>query len=184
MENFEEFVGYVVKKWRKEKKGILEHANLGWLSNREYGDLAEDYILRQTKKLIPKYSAFKSTGSQSPADIFAYSRRNGYWHIMLIQVKSSGSKTQIEKLNQTDKKVFIAFAKFIKKEIDSLGLLDSYKTKSVFISTGYAAVLRTKTGNRLVEAKGFNVLKANTSGLNFDKIKLQIIEAHQLKINK
>ncbi len=64
MKNFEAFVIYIVKKWKYEKNVILESAGLSGLSNREYGDLAEDYIIKRISKLSPQYTAFKSNGSQ------------------------------------------------------------------------------------------------------------------------
>lgn len=89
MKDFEVFTTYVVKKWRGDKVALLASTGLNGLSNREYGDLAEIFV---QKKLNPNYKAFITTGSQSPADIIAVARRNGYWHIMLVRVKSSNDK--------------------------------------------------------------------------------------------
>lgn len=180
MKNFDNFVQYVVKKWRQEKKTILENAGLSGLSNREYGDLAEDYVLKRVEKLTPTYTAFKSNGSQTPADILACSRRNGYWHIMLIQVKSSKDKNTIEKLDSNKKKVFNEFAKFLKAEITNSGLLNEYKTKPIIISNGYAGVLRTSTGHILIEGKGFKIFKRNSSQLDIDDIIEKVKESHEL----
>lgn len=180
MKKFEIFIAHVVSKWRQEKKIILESVGLGGLSNREYGDLAEDYVLRRIERLNPNYKAFKSKGSQSPADILACSRRNGYWHIMLIQVKSSKDKDTIEKLDIEQIKVFDEFAKFLKKEISNSGLLDDYKAKPIIISNGYAAVFRTTTGYRLVDRKPFKFFKMNFSELSIDEIKEKVIQTHKL----
>tara|TARA_R110002051_G_scaffold2660_1_gene14265 strand:+ start:14668 stop:14838 length:171 start_codon:yes stop_codon:yes gene_type:complete len=55
MKNFELFVDEIVSKWFTEKKAILESAGLSVTSNRETGDLAEDYILRKIKGLPQNY---------------------------------------------------------------------------------------------------------------------------------
>ncbi len=180
MKNFEKFVYHVVNKWRKDKRMILEGAGLSGLSNREYGDLAEDYVLSRIKNLKPSYQAHKSNGSQSPSDILSVARRSGYWHIMLIQVKSSYNKSTIEKLSVEDKKVFDQFARFLKSEVIHSGLLDDYKDKPIIISTGYAAVLRTKNSHRLVMGKAFKIFKHNTKELDIAKVKATIIETHKL----
>ncbi|BDX38890.1 hypothetical protein CYCD_22450 [Tenuifilaceae bacterium CYCD] len=184
MKNFEIFVVHIVKKWKTHKKIILESAGLGELSNREYGDLAEEYVYRKIEKLEPKYYPFQSNGSQSPADIFAVGRRNGYWHIMLIQVKSSDNIETIYRLNSKDLKAFDEFAKFVKSEIKNSGILDEYKIKPIAISTGYAAVLRNKTKLRvshtLVQGKGFKIFNMNMSSLDIESIKKTISQTHKL----
>jgi hypothetical protein len=180
MKNFDKFVQHIVNKWRQEKKLILENVGLGGLSNREYGDLAEDFILKRITKLTPKYDAVKSNGSQSPADILACARRNGYWHFMLIQVKSSNDKDNIEKLDADQKKVFDEFCKFLKREISISGHLDDYKEKPIIISNGYAAVLRTTTGHRLIEGKAFKIFKVNSYDLDTEDIKGKVTETHKL----
>lgn len=180
MKNFDEFVKHIVANWRAEKKAILEQVGLGVPSNREYGDLAEDYILKRIKKLEPNYNAQKTSGSQSPADIISVARRNGYWHIMLIQVKSSPAKETIEKLKENDKKVFDEFAKFIKKEIVESELLKDYRKKPIIISNGYAGVLRTKTAHRLASVQSYKIFKLNASLLNISDVKQKIKIAHRL----
>ncbi len=90
MKNFEYFVDDIVAKWRSEKGIILEKGGLsGAVSNRKAGDSAENYILRKVNGLPQNYLGKKSLGSQSPSDIFAVANRGRFWHIMLIQVKSS-----------------------------------------------------------------------------------------------
>ncbi|NDK57381.1 hypothetical protein [Pontibacter fetidus] len=185
MKNFEDFVYHVVTNWRIDKKAILESAGLSGLSNREYGDIAEKYVKKKIENLSPTYSAFLSNGSQSPADLISYARRNGYWHIMLIQVKSSGTKDKIHELNQEEKKVFDEFAKYVKKEFLEFPHFDSYADKPIIISTGYAGVLRIAgeiLQHRLVNAKPFKIFKINMATLDMDKIKTTIRKAHTLNI--
>ncbi|QTE21235.1 hypothetical protein [Polaribacter cellanae] len=140
MKNFELFVDEIVSKWFSEKKAILESAGLAGISNRETGDLVEDYILRKIKGLPQNYIGKKSKGSRTPIDVFAVARRGRYWHIMLIQVKSSEYKDKIYKLNQNEIKVLNEFAKFFKKEFTLSKLLRNYKDSSIMFSTGYAGV--------------------------------------------
>ncbi|WP_233862340.1 hypothetical protein [Tenacibaculum piscium] len=182
MKNFELFVNEIVNQWRSEKKTLFESAGLSGLSNRENGDLAEDYILRKVEKLKPKYNGMKSTGSQTPSDIFAVARRNGYFHIMLIQVKSSTNKSGIYKLNENDKKAFDELAKFVKRQIGISEHMKNYRKSSIIISTGYAGVYRNEKPikHNLIESKEFKIFKRNTSNLDMKKIKEIIVLAHKL----
>ncbi|WP_299223825.1 hypothetical protein [uncultured Psychroserpens sp.] len=184
MKNFELFVNDVVTKWRSEKKILLASGGLAGVSNREAGDLAEEYILRKVKALSPKYICFKSSGSQTPSDIYSVARRNGYWHIMLIQVKSSNDINAVYKLNKDDKKVFDTLAKFIKKQINTSEYMKAYKSSPIIISNGYAAVHRNETGkivrHSLIEGKGFKLFLKNASKLNMDSVNKKIGLTHKL----
>jgi len=182
MKNFELFVNDIVSQWRSEKKILMESAGLSGSSNRENGDLAENYVLRKVEKLKPKYNGMKSTGSQTPSDIFAVARRNGYFHIMLIQVKSSTNKSGIYKLNENDKKVFDELAKFVKKQIGISEHLKNYRKSAILISTGYAGVYRNEkpVKHNLIESKGFKIFKRNTTNLDMEKINKIIALTHKL----
>ena len=184
MKHFKLFVDEIVSNWRSEKKTILENAGLGRPSNRETGDSAEDYILRKVSRLKPNYQGVKSNRSQTPSDIFCVARRNGYWHIMLIQVKSSTSKNGIYELNENDKKVFDEFAKFIKTQIGSSEYMINYKKSPLIISNGYAGVFRNESGkiakHSLVETKAFKIFKRNSGKLDIDDVKKRVVLAHKL----
>ena len=184
MIEFEKFVEYLVDNWKTEKKLILENVGLSGLSNRQYGDKAEKYILGKVKSLTPKYQAYITKGSQTPADIISVARRNGYWHIMLIQVKSSKDKTSIYKLDKNDKKAFDEFAKFVKTCIDKFSSYSKYKDKLIVISTGYSGILRTENNSRishrLVETKYFKIFKKNALGLKMNEIEEKIKVSHKL----
>lgn len=183
MKNFESFIDDIVIKWRSEKRIILEKGGLaGVVSNREVGDSAENYILRKLKGLPQNYLGKKSKGSQSPSDIFAVANRGRFWHIMLIQVKSSEHKNNIYKLNDTEKKVLNEFAKFFKKELNTSKKLSNYKDSAVVISTGYAGVFNDLKNNRhsFIEAKHFSSFKKNMPEMDSIKLKLKIAFAHSL----
>lgn len=183
MKNFDSFVDDVVTKWRSEKKVILERGGLaGVAGNRRAGDSAEEYILRRIKGLPQNYVGKKSNGSQSPADIFAVANRGRFWHIMLIQVKSSELQNNIYRLNEAEKKVLNEFAKFFKKELGSSKIMGNYKNSAVVISTGYAGVFNDQNNNRhlLKETKHFSSFKKNMSDVEDVKLKLKIALAHSL----
>jgi len=184
MKNFELFVDEIVDQWRSEKKTILESAGLKGLSNREKGDLAEDYILRKVSKIKPYYNAVKSKGSQTPSDIYSVARRNGYWHIMLIQVKSSVNSKGIYKLNDNDKKALDELAKFIKKQIGVSNHMADYKKKPLIISNGYAGVYRNVNGKNvkhtLIDSKAFKIFKRNAAALDIEDVKKKVALAHKL----
>lgn len=186
MKNFNLFVGDVVTLWRSEKKDIIESAGLKGVSNRQVGDSAEDYILRRVSKISPSYKAVKSKGSQSPSDIFAVANRGRFWHIMLIQVKSSQDSNNIYKLSDSEKKVFSEFAKFVKKQIGASSRLSQYNNSRIIISTGYAGVFVNKENRRhaLIEAKHFSSFKRNMSGIPNLPIRLKIALSHGLSPSK
>lgn len=185
MKKFDEFVRHIVTKWRQESKIILERGGLGApMPNRISGDLAEKFILNKVGKLKPSYQAFFANGSQTPSDIYSVARRDGYWHIMLIQVKSSRAKENIYQLNQTEIKQFSELAKFIKTEIVNSDILEDYKNKPIVITTGYVGVLSIETNktmqHRLTRAKAFKLFKMNTSKLDFTSIKDKLVTSHKL----
>lgn len=186
MKNFKTFVDHIISKWRVEKKTILESYGLGAPSNREVGDMAEKYIISKIDKLVPTYMSCMSKGSQTPSDIYSVARRNGYWHIMLTQVKSSSSKDAIYELNNNDIEEFSALAKFIKAEIRLSGLLDLYKTKPIIISIGCAGVhssfVNGKTRHRTIKVKLYKLFKMNFSKTetNQTQLKKAINSSHTL----
>lgn len=185
MKKFDEFVKHIVTKWRQESKMILEKSGLGVpIPNRTAGDFAEKFILNKVGNLKPHYQAYFANGSQTPSDIYSVSRRDGYWHIMLIQVKSSKVKNSIYELNETEIKQFSELAKLIKFEITKSDILEEYKSKPIVITTGYAGVLSIETNksmqHRLVKTKAFKLFKMNASKLEFTSIKDKLITSHKL----
>ena len=183
MKNFDVFVDDVVSKWRSEKKIILERGGLaGVADNRSAGESAEDYVLRRIKGLPQNYFGKKSRGSRSPADIFAVANRGRFWHIMLIQVKSSRQQKNIYTLNEDEIKVLNEFAKFFKKELGSSKTMINYKQSAVVVSTGYAGVYYDRKNNKhfLKEKRHFSSFKRNMSGVKDDKLDLKIAFAHSL----
>ncbi|GAA4776863.1 MULTISPECIES: hypothetical protein [Flavobacterium] len=184
MKNFELFVDEIVGKWRKEKKAILENKGLGSPSNREVGDLAEDYILRKIKVLNPKYISIKSKGSQTPSDIYTVAKRKGYWHIMLIQVKCSVTKGGIYELDENERKVFDELAKFVKSQIGTSEYMTKYKNEPIIISNGYAGVYRninlTPTKHLLEKKRAYKIFRLNSSKLIIENIKNEVKIAHNL----
>jgi hypothetical protein len=185
MKKFDELVKHIVTKWRQESKIILERGGLGVpMPNRTAGDFAENFILNKIGKLEPNYHAFFANGSQTPSDIYSVARRDGYWHIMLIQVKSSKVKHNIYELTDTEIKQFSELAKFIKTEISNCDILEDYKKKPIIITTGYAGVLSIETNktmqHRLLKTKAFKLFKMNASKLDFTSIKDKLITSHKL----
>jgi len=182
MKNFEEFVSHIVINWRKEKKTILESAGLGEISNREQGDKSEEYVKKKIERLTPRYKAFLTNGSQTPADIFSFSRRYGYWHIMLIQVKSSRNKDDIYRLTDNDKKVFTQFSNFVKREIPKFDLFHEYSEKPIVISRGYISVFSNETSNgirhNVIDSNLLDINSLNSTKLNLPIIKVSLIKTH------
>ncbi|QYJ67973.1 hypothetical protein [Flavobacterium litorale] len=180
MKNFDLFVDEIVNSWRSDKFEGLNGPPP--TNNREAGDNAENYISRKIKKSLKGYSCKKSLGSQTPADIFAIKKIDSYWHIMLIQVKSSIDKSKIVILNYDDKQKLNAFAKYLKRELLTSDLFTRYKNSKIVISTGYAGVYyNTKTNrNYLVKTDYFNLFRHKISQEDLKKIRPKIIFTHNL----
>lgn len=117
MKKFQEFVNYIALKWRRENKTILEKKGLSGMSNKEAGDKAELFLINKMETLLPNYTIVKSKGSFTPADIYAVGRKRGFWHIMLIQVKSTKTTNGTYKLSNREIKIFKELAKLINREI-------------------------------------------------------------------
>lgn len=165
------------------KKVIFERGGLaGAASNRYSGDAAEEYILRRIIGMPQSCLGKKSKGSQSPADIFAVANRGRYWHIMLVQVKSSERQESIYVLNDAEKKVLNEFAKLFKKELGLSKTMSNYKNSAVIITAGYAGVFNDKKNNRhlLKDTKFFSSYKRNMSGVVDLKLNFKIALAHSL----
>lgn len=181
MKNFEEFMRLIVSLNGDLPKGMNTGLS-GPLSNRETGDLAEQAVLRRLDKI--NYEAYITPGSKSPADIFAVKRRQGYWHIMLIQVKSSGRVDTIKKLNAAKIDELNKLAKFVKDRIKSIPLMKDYADKSVLISTGYAGIhsSETKSGlrNLIKETILYSVYRSNFSNHDIRTAKGKAEVAHYL----
>jgi len=185
MKQFDEFVNHIITKWKRKNKIILEKSGLGTpIPNRIAGDFSESYVLNKIKKLTPNYQSFLANGSKTPSDIYSVARRDGYWHIMLIQVKSSFKKENIYELSETEIKQFSELAKFIKTELKDSEILENYTGKPIVITTGYVGVLSIKTDktiqHRLVKTKAFKLFKMNASKLDFTSVKEKLEISHKL----
>lgn len=182
MKNFELFTNHIVHLNGDLPKGM--NAGLsGPLPNRVAGDKAEQYIVRKLNKL--NYEAYITPGSKSPADIFAAKRRQGYWHIMLIQVKSSRNVSTIKKLNKTKVQELKDLGKFVKEQLKKVEMMNDYANKPILVSTGYAAVhsLESKSGlrNLIKETEFYSAIRSNFSRVDFAKAKEKAEESHNLK---
>ena len=185
MKNFEEFVKHIVTKWRTEKEILLkEGGQLGAPSSREVGDMAEKYIVSKIDNLATNYTSYIATGSQTPSDIYSVGRRNGYWHIMLLQVKSSKDKKSIYKLNDNEIMSLEILAKFVKSEIETGTILKDYKKKEIVISIGYAGVHSNQALNPirhyLVDTEFYKLYRINSAKLDMYQVKNAVIRTHGL----
>lgn len=181
MKNFELFTNLIVHLNGDLLKGMNVGLS-GTLPNRVAGDKAEQAVVRKLSKI--KYEAYITPGSKSPADIFAVKRRQGYWHIMLIQVKSSGKVSTIKKLNKDKTDELNEFGKFVKAQFKTVELMKDYSEKPVLISTGYVAVhsLESKSGlrNLVKSTELYSVFRTNFSNVDFAKAKEKVEVAHNL----
>lgn len=184
--NFEDFVQYVAIKWRVRKIILEKGGVLEGVSRREQGDAAEDWVVKRIGTSNPTYKVVKSPGSRTPADIYTIARRKDYWHIMLIQVKSSFEKDSIYELSKNDIKVFDELAKVLIESAKSVKWRKVYGDKTIIVSTGYAGVWRIETNNgvqhRLQEAYAFTLMGENITAVSFNDAHDAITNAHELNV--
>lgn len=148
MKDFKKFVDTVVTKWRTEKSTITAKLSLAIPGNRVMGNWAEQEVVKNVKTLKPKYEVYLSKGSQSPADVYAFCRRQSFYHIMLIQVKSSAIFENVICLNENDLKLYYELGKMVKREFKKQ--FPELKEKPLLISMGYMAVFNEVKKGKVV----------------------------------
>lgn len=169
MKDFKKFVDSVVVKWRSERPTIMAKLGAVLPANRIMGDWAEKNVVNRVKELRPEYTVFLSKGSQSPADIYAISKRQSFYHIMLVQVKSSISYNDIVKLNEEDLKLYYELGKIVKEEFKKQ--YPEFKDKPLLVSMGYIGVFNeVKRGKTFPMVLNSFVYKTYVS--NFSKVDL------------
>lgn len=146
--------------------------------------MAEKYVVSKIDKLVPNYTSFISKGSQTPADLYSVGRRNGYWHIMLLQIKCSRDRNSIYKLNQDEIEQLEILGKFVKSEIEKSSFTEEYRDKSIIISLGYAGVFSNQSTSPirhyLISAQCYKMLRMNSGNLDLIKTKEAVNKAHEL----
>jgi hypothetical protein len=188
--NFQDFVDSTVNSWPKVKKKILNENGLAGIpdiSNREQGDQAERYIKDKLKSKYSSASVGITPGSKSPADIFSlrYVKNldTPFYHLMLIQVKSSKKKETIYQLNENEIKVFERFSGFAFDSLLNYGLHDNIDDSNLIVSFGIAGVWASKAGSRLQTDKtsmyGYRYITDSHIGIEFAND--IIIPAHSLR---
>ena len=167
MENFKEFVDSIVDKWRKEKFKIYENKGLSMPANRIMGDWAEKNIVERILKIKPHYDVVLSKGSQTPSDVFSISKRKGFYHLMLNQVKSTTSPGKYFYLQDEDLKRYREFGKWFRKEANKLNLL---KGKPLIVTLGYVIVYNKEVKGKIVSDVLLSTIYKNVYFLNFNEI--------------
>ena len=163
--DFEQIVDLVVTQWPKREKKLFEGGGLIGIPSRKMGDIAEDYIVTRISAITPNYTIIKSKGSRTPADIYALAKHKDYWHIILIQVKSSLQKDKIVSLNESDIKLFNELGETVRDVFKESVFSNKHGNKSILISNGYAGVWRIKTDaghrHRLEKTRIFTLFRHN-----------------------
>ncbi len=148
MKNYKEFADSIVSKWRNEKPSFVAQLGLAIPVNRVMGDWAEKEVVKRVEALKPEYEVYLSKGSQSLADIYAFCKRQSFYHIMLIQVKSSTTVENIISLNDDDLKLYYQLGKMVKSEFKKQ--YPELKGKPLLISMGYVAVFNEVKKGKII----------------------------------
>jgi hypothetical protein len=147
MKNFDRIVDEIVKNWKQKEILLLKEGGLVGVSKRRQGDIAEDFVVGLAENLPYFRVIEKSKGSKSPSDIYALYRRPDFWHLMLIQVKSSIDKDKIHFLNEGEITEMKKLVKVAKITINNSKESKIFKDKPFVISAGYAGVWRIEAKN-------------------------------------
>lgn len=155
IEWFESFVADTISKWDEFKTKInkdrpvlrnIEKAinelkeSLASASNYDIGRRGEMFV----KSIIEnkKYGAMLSPGSKSPADVWSFSFLDDFFHLALIQVKTTDGKDQApERLNEEKIKELELFCLFVYECLQNSTITPSIMDGvPVLVSVGYAGV--------------------------------------------
>ena len=185
MKDFKVFVDSIVSKWRNEKPSIVAQLGLALPANRVMGDWAEKEVVKRVKFLKPEYEVYLSKGSQSPADIYAICKRQSFYHIMLIQVKSSIVIEDVIELNDVDLKLYYQLGKMVKEEFKRK--FPTLREKPLLISMGYIAVFnevkKEKVTPMIFRSYIYKSYVSNFSNIDITKAK-EIVKKAQFTIYK
>lgn len=167
MKDFKSFIDATVDKWRKDKFVVYERKGLGLPANRVLGDWAEKNIVLKIQNIKPFYEVVLSKGSQTPSDIFSVSKRKGFYHLMLNQVKSTTSPGKEFHMSDDDIKRYREFAKWFRKEANKYELL---KGKPFMITLGYILVFNRENKNKIESTIMRSTIYKNAYFLNASDI--------------
>ncbi len=185
---FEVFVAKLVNRWRQDMINEQNLTMADGTSTVQRGADAEEYIIKKIENMSNSYLVCRSSGSRSPADVFALHKHHktadnkGFWHLMLIQVKSSRDKNSIARLDDSDKENLKNLATLAEELIQEESW---YGRQPLFISTGYAGVWRIgqrTVRHNLQNTEFFERIELNKGDIRYGDIKSVIQNAHSLSI--
>ena len=131
-ERLSQFVHEVHTKWRKVNR------SLAGLFSKQVGDEGETYIKR-TLESKHGYSVVFTPASQTPVDVIGIKWCGYFWHLVMIQVKTSTTKTAYE-LSGKETQAIRDFGRFLKEEYLASELYRDYADKPIAFSVGLANV--------------------------------------------
>jgi hypothetical protein len=176
LDRLEKFVHDVHAKWQKTHRG------LGGLFSKVVGDEGEAYIL---KILSNKhgFDAVLTPASQTPVDVFGIKWRGYFYHIVMVQVKTSTEKS-VYKLNSKELTAITDFGRFVKEEYLNSPLYESFNQKPIVFSVGLANVKNHRPNQprcTLVEADFINWYWSKLPKDKVTRIKELVDETHVLR---
>jgi hypothetical protein len=184
MKDFNLIVDEIVKNWKQKEILLLKEGGLVGVSKRRQGDIAEDFVVSLAEDLPYFRTIEKSKGSKSPADVYSLYRRPDFWHLMLIQVKSSVNKDKIHLLNKDEIKEMKELVKVARITINNSDEAKIFWDKSFIISAGYAGVWRIEAENftrhKLIHTDLFEAKRLNKIEIDEDSAMTAISKAHLL----
>lgn len=179
---FDEIVDHAVANWRT-KRLSMNNGLGGPSENFPRGVAAEEYIIGKIMKLPTGmyYARQSNTRSHSPADVCAIGRRHKFWHIMLIQVKSSTDKNSIASEIATYTEGLKGFALDVKELVKST----AQGNQPLVITYGYAGVYTNTNNNNsrhLQEALYLGNFRSNCGNVDWSgSAKALVQKAHGLR---
>ncbi len=186
MKNFELFIRECTHMWHSENTTSLNIEQLKKQRESEFDGLAEYYIIRRVANLKPSYTGIKSKDVYPQSYVFCISLRQGYWHIMLLQVKKSINKCNKELITTKEMSDLHNFAKFIKYRIRFSEYLENYRNNAMIISSGAVKIESVKIGqlihHKITNTKMFKIYKKSGKELNMIDVKRQVRKMHKLQL--
>jgi hypothetical protein len=187
MEWFNEFVNETVLEWvQRHKNEVLkfdEYVELlieEALTAYELGNEGELFV----KDILSgkKYHASLSAASRTPSDVWGIADLGEYYHIMLVQVKTSGGDRPAELSGETVLNLK-ALATFVLQRLKMSSKVPSgFTDKPLVLSIGYAGIILSGKQKEVKSTKCYNYWRSRNLATNLDNIKAQLKTAHRLEV--
>lgn len=129
-----------------------------------------------------KYRALLSAASRTPSDVWDIADMGNYYHIMLIQVKTTKGDRPAE-LTQENVNELKTLASFVVQRLKkSSKVPKDFSDKPLVLSIGYSGIVLSGDQAHVDSATCYYMWYADNLANNLDGVRAQVQTAHRLKV--